>query len=80
MLMATLVSIGGPRAKAQLVSADYRKFAQCELATHGYLTAVREPQQVPKTGVTAILLGVWGSHVLTPGGGVTGSVGVRRVG
>src|SRR5271165_6534595 len=32
MLMATLVSIGGQGAKAQLVSADYRKFAQCELA------------------------------------------------
>jgi hypothetical protein len=48
MLMVTLVSIGGQGAKAQLVSADYRKFAQCELAMHGYLTAVREPQQVPK--------------------------------
>jgi hypothetical protein len=56
MLVATLVGIGGQGAKAQLVNADYRKFAQCELATHGYLTAVREPQQVPKTGVTAILL------------------------
>jgi hypothetical protein len=50
MLMATLVSIGGQGAEAPLVSADYRKFAQYELATHGYLTAVREPQQVPKTG------------------------------
>ena len=56
MLMATLLSIGGQGTEAQFVSADYRKFAQCELATHGYLTAVREPQQVPKTGVTAILL------------------------
>jgi hypothetical protein len=72
MLMATLVGIGGQGAKAQLVNADYRKFAQCELATHGYLTAVREPQQVPKTGVTAILLATlssgktssWGKRVL----------------
>ena len=32
MLMATLVSIRGQGAEAQLVSADYRKFAQCELA------------------------------------------------
>ena len=39
-------------------------------------------------GVTVAVLGVWGLHVLTPGGGVTGSVGwvllllagVRRVG
>ena len=56
MLMATLVSIGGQGAKAQLVSADYRKFAQCELATHGYL----------KTGVTAILLATlsWGKRCL----------------
>ena len=53
------------------MSADYRKFAQCELATHGYLTAVREPQQVPKTGVTALLLATlssgktlsWGKRV-----------------
>ena len=56
MLMATLVSIGGQEAEAQLVRADYRKLSQCEVATHGYLTAVREPQWVPKTGVTAILL------------------------
>ena len=56
MLMATLVTIGGQGAEASLVSADYRKFAQSELATHGYFTAIREPQQVPKTGVTAILL------------------------
>jgi hypothetical protein len=28
MLMATLVSIGGQGAKAQLVRPDYRKFAQ----------------------------------------------------
>jgi hypothetical protein len=55
MLIATLVSIGGQGAEAKLVSAVYRKFAQCELATHGFLTAVREPQQVPKTDVTAIL-------------------------
>ena len=48
MLIGILVSIGGQGAEAQ--------FAPCELATHGYLTAVREPQQVPKTGVTAILL------------------------
>ena len=71
MLMATLVSIGGQGAEAPLVSADYRKFAQYELATHGYLTAVREPQQVPKTGVTALLLATlssgktlsWGKRV-----------------
>jgi hypothetical protein len=68
MLMATLVSIGGQGAKAQLVSADYRKFVQCELATHGYLTAVREPQQVPKTGVTAILLATLSSGERCLGG------------
>src|SRR5271156_6307476 len=54
------------------VERDHRKFAQRELATHGYLTAVREPQQVPKTGVTALLLATlssgktlsWGKRVL----------------
>jgi hypothetical protein len=56
MLMATLVGIGGQGAEAPLVSAGYRKFARCELASDGCLTALREPQQVPKTGVTAILL------------------------
>src|SRR5277367_1045733 len=47
------------------IERDHRKFAQCELATHGYLTAVREPQQVPKPGVTAILLATlsWGKRV-----------------
>jgi hypothetical protein len=66
MLMATLVSIGGQGAEAPLVSADYRKFAQYELAPHGYLTAAREPQQVPKTGVTALLLAtvVFGENVV----------------
>ena len=40
------------------------------------------------TGAVLVVAGVWGLHVLTPGGGVTGSVGwvllllagVRRVG
>ena len=56
ILMATLVSNGGQGAEAPLVRADYRKFGQCELATPGYSTAVRESQQVPKIGVTALLL------------------------
>ncbi len=66
MLMATLVSIGGQGAEAPLVSADYRKFAQYELATHGYLTAVREPQQVPKTGCDRTTAGnvVFGENVV----------------
>jgi hypothetical protein len=55
MLKATLVSVGGRGAEAQLVSADYRKFAQCKLSTHEYLTAVRTSAGA-KTVVTAILL------------------------
>jgi hypothetical protein len=73
--MATLVSIGEQGAEAQLVSADYRKFAQCEPATHGYLTAFREPQQVPKTGVIAILLATLSSGKRCRAGRGVGGVG-----
>lgn len=46
------------------------------------------PQLTGVTGAVLVVAGVWGLHVLTPGGGVTGSVGwvlllsagVRRVG